>query len=170
MSMGNFQSFKKGFEQMGKEIERKFLVKGDEFRKLAEGVMYRQGYLNNAKERTVRIRTVGDKAFLTIKGITVGATRVEYEYEIPLKDCNFMLDNLAEKPLIEKKRYKIPMDGFIWEIDEFFGANNGLIVAEIELQSEDQKFPKPDWIGGEVTGDPRYFNSNLIKNPYENWK
>ncbi len=154
---------------MGKEIERKFLVKSDDWRKLAEGVMYRQGYLNSAKERTVRIRTVGDKAFLTIKGITVGATRVEYEYEIPYADCMFMLDNLAEKPIIEKKRYKIPMDGFTWEVDEFFGENKGLIVAEIELASEDQAFPKPAWIGEEVSGDPRYFNSNLIKHPYCSW-
>lgn len=154
---------------MGKEIERKFLVKGDAWRKLADGVMYRQGYLNSAKERTVRIRTVGNKAFLTIKGITVGATRVEYEYEIPLNDCNFMLDNLAEKPLIEKKRYKIPVGDVVWEIDEFFGDNKGLIVAEVELKSEDQKFDKPDWVGEEVTGDPRYFNSNLIKKPFTTW-
>lgn len=154
---------------MGKEIERKFLVKGDAWRKLAKGVKYRQGYLNSAKERTVRVRTVGDKAFLTIKGVTVGATRAEFEYEIPMKDCDFMLDNLAEKPLIEKERFKIPMDGFVWEIDEFFGDNQGLIVAEIELQSEDQPFPKPDWIGEEVTGDPRYFNSSLIKHPYTAW-
>ncbi|WP_411331053.1 CYTH domain-containing protein [Desulfovibrio desulfuricans] len=154
---------------MGKEIERKFLINGDAWRMLAEGTMYRQGYLNSAKERTVRVRTVGEKAFLTIKGITVGATRAEYEYEIPFDDCNALLDNLAEKPLIEKKRYKIKQGEFIWEIDEFFGDNQGLIVAEIELTSEDQKFDKPSWIGAEVTGDPRYFNSNLIKNPFTRW-
>lgn len=151
---------------MGKEIERKFLIKGEAWRALAQGTMYRQGYLNSAKERTVRVRTVGDKAFLTIKGITVGATRAEYEYEIPFGDCNALLDNLAEKPLIEKKRYKIKMAEFTWEIDEFFGDNQGLIVAEIELLSEDQAFDKPDWVGEEVTGDPRYFNSNLIKHPF----
>lgn len=154
---------------MAKEIERKFLIKGEAWRALAEGTMYRQGYLNSAKERTVRVRTVGDKAFLTIKGITVGATRAEYEYEIPFADCNALLDDLAEKPLIEKKRYKIKQGEFTWEIDEFFGDNQGLIVAEIELTSEDQQFGKPDWIGEEVTGDPRYFNSNLIKHPFTRW-
>ncbi|SCM72380.1 CYTH domain-containing protein [Desulfovibrio sp. 86] len=154
---------------MGKEIERKFLLKGDAWRDLAQGTMYRQGYLNSAKERTVRVRTVGDKAFLTIKGITVGATRAEYEYEIPFVDCNALLDNLAEKPLIEKKRYKIKQGEFVWEIDEFFGDNKGLIVAEVELTSEDQAFPKPEWVGEEVTGDPRYFNSNLIKHPFTKW-
>lgn len=154
---------------MGKEIERKFLLKGDAWRALAEGTLYRQGYLNSAKERTVRIRTVGDQAFLTIKGITVGATRAEYEYPIPFDECNAMLDSLAEKPLIEKKRYKIALDGLVWEVDEFFGDNRGLIVAEVELASEDQVFAKPAWVGAEVTGDPRYFNSNLIKHPYSKW-
>lgn len=154
---------------MGKEIERKFLINGDDWRALAQGTMYRQGYLNSAKERTVRVRTVGDRAFLTIKGITVGATRAEYEYEIPFGDCNALLDNLAENPLIEKKRYKIKQGEFVWEIDEFFGDNQGLIVAEIELVSEDQAFDKPRWVGEEVTGDPRYFNSNLIKHPFTKW-
>ena len=114
---------------MGQEIERKFLLRGDTWRALATGTMYRQGYLNSVKERTVRIRTVGDKAFLTIKGISVGATRTEYEYPIPFDDCNAMLDTLAEKPLIEKKRYKIRCGELTWEIDEFFGDNSGLIVA-----------------------------------------
>jgi len=154
---------------MAKEIERKFLVKNEDFKKQAEGVMYRQGYLNSVKERTVRVRTVGNKAFMTVKGITIGATRVEYEYEIPFDDCNAMLDDLAEKPIIEKKRYKIPMGKFTWEIDEFFGENQGLTVAEIELESEDEKFDKPAWVGEEVTGDPRYFNSNLIKHPFTKW-
>ena len=155
---------------MAKEIERKFLVKSDEWRALADGVLYRQGYLNSVKERTVRIRTVGDKAFLTIKGITVGATRVEYEYEIPTSECNAMLDGLAEKPIIEKKRYKIKFFNLTWEVDEFFGENDGLIVAEVELTSEHQTFEKPSWVGEEVTSDPRYFNSNLISHPYSKWK
>lgn len=154
---------------MGKEIERKFLVTSDAWRALAQGTMYRQGYLNSIKERTVRIRTVGEKAFLTIKGITVGATRAEYEYEIPFAECNAMLDTLAEKPIIEKKRYKIKYAGLTWEVDEFFGENAGLIVAEVELESEDQKIDKPEWIGNEVSGDPRYFNSNLIKHPFTKW-
>jgi adenylate cyclase len=154
---------------MGKEIERKFLVRSDAWRSLAKGTSYRQGYLNSAKERTVRIRTIADSAFLTIKGLTVGATRSEYEYEIPLADCNAMLDALAEKPIIEKKRYKVPLEGLTWEIDEFFGENDGLIVAEVELESEGQTLRLPDWVGEEVTADPRYFNSNLIKHPYGKW-
>jgi adenylate cyclase len=154
---------------MGKEIERKFLVRGDAWRSLAKGTSYRQGYLNSVKERTVRIRTIDNRAFLTVKGLTVGATRTEYEYEIPLSDCNAMLDALAEKPIIEKKRYKVAFEGLTWEIDEFFGDNAGLIVAEVELESEGQPFRKPEWAGEEVTADPRYFNSNLIKHPYSRW-
>jgi adenylate cyclase len=154
---------------MAKEIERKFLIRDDIWRSLAKGTAYRQGYLNSAKERTVRIRTIDDKAFLTIKGLTVGATRSEYEYEIPLAECNAMLDTLAEKPIIDKKRYKVPFDGLTWEIDEFFGENLGLIVAEVELESEDQIFKKPEWVGDEVTGDPRYFNANLISHPFTRW-
>jgi CYTH domain-containing protein len=154
---------------MGTEIERKFLLTRDDWRKLAGGTYYRQGYLNSQKERTVRVRTIDDKGFLTIKGISVGATRMEYEYEIPGKDANVLLYELCEQPIIEKNRYKIEFAGFIWEVDEFFGENDGLIVAEIELESEDQQFDKPDWVGDEVSGDPRYFNSNLIKNPYSSW-
>ena len=154
---------------MAKEIERKFLVVGDAWRKLAEGIHYRQGYLNSMKERTVRIRTVGEKAVITVKGPTVGVTRMEFEYPIPYDDCVAMLENLAEKPIIEKKRYKIPMGEFVWEIDEFFGVNEGLIVAEIELKSEDQSFDKPEWIGKEVSGDPRYYNSMLVAHPYTTW-
>ena len=155
---------------MGIEIEKKFLLTGTEWKKLAEGTAYRQGYLSSVKERTVRARTIKDKGFLTIKGVSVGATRLEYEYEIPFGDANALLDELCEKPLIEKNRYKVEYKGFIWEIDEFFGENDGLIVAEIELESEDQDFDKPEWVGEEVTGDPRYFNSNLIKEPYLQWK
>jgi len=155
---------------MGKEIERKYLVKSTEWKNLAKGTSYRQGYLSTVKERTVRVRTIDEKGFLTIKGITVGASRAEYEYEIPAADANAMLSNLCEKPLIEKNRYKIAHAGLTWEVDEFFGDNDGLIVAEVELTSEDQKIELPVWIGEEVTSDPRYFNSNLTKNPYKNWK
>jgi len=154
---------------MGKEIERKFLVVGDEWRKLAEGTHYKQGYLNSTKERVVRVRTIDDSAFMTVKGLTRVATRLEFEYEIPVSDANTMLDELCEQPVIEKHRYKVPMGGFVWEIDEFHGENEGLIVAEIELESEDQVFDKPDWIGEEVSSDPRYFNSNLIAHPYTKW-
>ena len=153
---------------MGKEIERKYLVLGESWRELAEGVLYRQGYLNSQKERVVRARTMGPKAALTIKGISVGATRLEFEYEIPFDDANSLLE-LCEQPLVEKTRYKIPFGGLIWEVDEFHGVNEGLVVAECELESEDQAIEKPDWVGEEVTGDPRYFNSNLIANPFTSW-
>lgn len=154
---------------MGKEIERKFLIKGDAWRSLAQGTTYRQGYLNSAKEGVVRVRTIDDKGFLTVKGLTTGVTRIEFEYEIPVADADTMLDDLCERYLIEKKRYKIEHRGFIWEVDEFFGENQGLIVAEVELESEDQSYKKPEWIGEEVTGDPKYFNSNLVLNPYLKW-
>ncbi len=154
---------------MAKEIERKFLVTGEDWRAMARGTRYRQGYLSTVKERTVRVRTIDDKGFLTVKGISVGATRSEYEYEIPAADADEMLDDLCEKPIIEKNRYKIPMGDVTWEVDEFLGVNDGLIVAEIELLSEEQSFPKPEWIGREVTGDPRYFNANLIARPFSTW-
>lgn len=142
---------------------------GEDWRALARGTRYRQGYLSTVKERTVRVRTIDDKGFLTIKGITVGATRSEYEYEIPAADADEMLDDLCEQPIIEKNRYEIPLAGVTWEVDEFLGVNDGLIVAEVELQSEDQAFPKPDWIGEEVTDDPKYFNANLIARPFSTW-
>lgn len=154
---------------MAKEIERKFLVVGDAWRALAKGTHYRQGYLNSMKERTVRVRTIDDKAFMTIKGPTVGLTRMEFEYEIPKADALEMLTHLVEQPIIEKARYKIAHGGLIWEVDEFFGVNDGLIVAEVELDSEDQAFEKPEWIGEEVSGDPRYFNSSLVTRPYGTW-
>jgi adenylate cyclase len=153
---------------MGKEIERKFLVRGDAWRALAKGVRYRQGYLSTVKERTVRVRTVGERGFLTVKGVTVGATRREFEYDIPADDAASLLE-LCEQPLVEKVRYKIPFGGLVWEVDEFEGANQGLIVAECELTSEDQKIEPPAWIGEEVSGDPRYFNSNLIAHPFTKW-
>jgi len=155
---------------MGKEIERKFLVKNDSYRKFAEGKHYHQGYLNSQKERVVRVRTIGNDGFVTIKGITVGAVRLEYEYLIPLQDARELLGELCEKPTIEKHRYKVPYKGFTWEIDEFHGENEGLVVAEVELENEDQEFELPEFIGDEVTGDPRYFNSNLIQNPFKTWK
>ncbi len=153
---------------MGKEIERKYLLVGDEWKSLATGTLFRQGYLNSQKERVVRARTMGQKAALTIKGITVGATRLEFEYEIPFDDCEQLLQ-LCEQPLIEKTRYKIEAGGLVWEVDEFHGVNDGLVVAECELETEDQQINKPAWVGEEVTGDPRYYNSNLIANPYSTW-
>lgn len=156
-------------EAVGREIERKFLVVNDDFKKVTQGVKLRQGYLNSDKERTVRIRTVGDKAFLSIKGRTCGISRTEFEYEIPVADGETMLDTLAEKPLIEKVRYEVHFNGFVWEVDEFLGENSGLVVAEIELESEAQQFDIPHWLGAEVSGDARFFNSNLVRNPYSNW-
>ena len=154
---------------MAQEIERKFLVTGDAWRKLAKGAVYRQGYLSTVQERTVRVRTVGEKGYLTVKGLSVGAKRAEFEYEIPVTDADVMLDELCEQPLIEKTRYKIPFDGLIWEVDEFASDNEGLIVAEVELSDEDQEIRLPDWIGEEVTDDLRYYNANLIAHPYKSW-
>lgn len=154
---------------MAKEIERKFLVVGDGWRDAAVGTFFRQGYLSTVKERTVRVRSKGGQGFLTVKGISVGATRAEFEYEIPIDDANEMLDSLCERPIIEKIRYRVSYQGFVWEVDEFAGDNAGLIVAEIELASEDQEFPRPPWAGQEVTDDSRYFNANLIAHPFKAW-
>ena len=154
---------------MGVEIERKFLLAGDAWRGLGQAVLLRQGYLSSARERVVRVRIEGEQAMLTIKGANVGATRGEWEYPIPLADAVELLDGLCEQPLIEKVRHRIEHAGMVWEVDEFLGANAGLIVAEIELASEDQLFEKPEWIGAEVSGDARYYNANLIRHPFSQW-
>lgn len=155
---------------MGTEIERKFLVSNNTWRRFGAGKLCRQGYLSLDKDRTVRVRIIGKAGYLTVKGISVGACRSEYEYEIPVKDAHEMLDNLCVQPLIEKKRCEIPFEGLVWEIDEFEGVNQGLIVAEVELEAENQSFALPDWIGQQVTGDPRYYNVNLIAHPFTSWK
>ena len=154
---------------MAKEIERKYLVVDDAWRSRAVGTVFRQGYLSTVKERTVRVRVAGDRGYLTIKGITVGAVRSEFEYEIPRADADQMLDELCEQPLIEKTRYEIEAGELTWEIDEFAGVNEGLIVAEVELEDEAQEIALPDWIGIEVSHDPRYFNANLIAHPFSEW-
>jgi adenylate cyclase len=154
---------------VGVEIERKFLLCGDGWKQLGEPVFFKQGYLSSHKERVVRVRIEGKRAVLTIKGASKGATRGEWEYEIPVADAVELLDGLCEQPLIEKYRRRITFARNVWEVDEFLGVNAGLVVAEIELQSEDQQFDKPDWIGEEVTSDLRYLNSNLIKQPYTTW-
>lgn len=154
---------------MGTEIERKFLVVGEKWRTLAQATYYRQGYLSSVEERVVRVRRAGDKGMLTVKGLSVGMTRKEFEYEILLDDANEMIDLLCEKPIVEKNRYTIPVGDVIWEVDEFRGINEGLVVAEVELQSEAQAFDKPDWIGNEVTGDPKYYNTNLVARPFSTW-
>lgn len=155
---------------MGVEIERKFLVEGDVWRTLGEATLLRQGYLSLDPARTVRVRIDGERAFLTIKGKSVGASRGEWEYPIPVSEAAELLDKLCQQPLVEKFRHRIASGQHTWEVDEFLGANAGLVVAEIELASEDEAFEKPDWLGREVTGDARYFNSNLIRQPYSQWK
>jgi len=154
---------------MGVEIERKFLVRGNHWKTLGQGILLRQGYLSSAPDRIVRVRIEGEAAMLTIKGRNIGATRGEWEYPIPLDDARNFFDSLCEKPVIEKTRYRIPYQGMIWEVDEFLGENAGLVVAEIELQSEQQSFAMPDWVGEEVTHDTRYFNANLLRHPFSKW-
>jgi adenylate cyclase len=154
---------------MAKEIERKFLVKSTDYRLLAEAVKYLQGYICNTPDKVVRIRIAGDKAFITIKGASKGDTREEFEYEILSDDARQMLDKLCEKPLIEKTRRIIPFGGKTWVVDEFEGENEGLILAEIELLFSAEPVEIPAWIADEVTGDTRYYNSNLVQNPYKGW-
>ena len=153
---------------MGMEIERKFLLKNDNWRPLGAPVHYAQGYLVADGERTVRVRVAGAEGFLTIKGKSEGFSRKEFEYPVPVDEALEML-RLCVLPTIEKYRTKILFEGKIWEVDEFKGQNEGLKVAEIELKSEDESFATPPWIGQEVTGDLRYFNSSLARNPYKNW-
>lgn len=154
---------------MGVEIERKFLVTGEDWRLLGEPVLLRQGYLNTDPARTVRVRVEGGQGVLTIKGKNVGATRGEWEYPIPLDEAAELLDTLCPAPLVEKFRTRVTVGSHVWEVDEFLGANKGLLVAEIELAAEDEMFLLPDWVGAEVTGEARYYNSALIKQPYTAW-
>ncbi len=153
---------------MAIEIERKFLVRGDGWRGLGEAVPYRQGYLCTDPERVVRVRTMGERAVITVKGLRVGASRPEFEYPIPLDDARRLLD-LCLRPVLEKTRTRILLGDLVWEVDEFRGANAGLVTAECELEREDQPIARPDWLGDEVTGDPRYGNSNLVARPFSTW-
>jgi adenylate cyclase len=155
---------------MAQEIERKFLVKG-EFKKFAaKQTRITQGYLSSIPERTVRVRVKGDKGFITIKGVgnASGASRYEWEKEIPVSEVNELL-TICEPGVIDKTRYNVPMGSFIFEVDEFYGENEGLVVAEVELKSESDVFEKPEWLGVEVTGDVKYYNSMLMKNPFTKW-
>lgn len=152
---------------MALEIERKFLVTGDAWRQ-GPGTLLSQGYLNRDKQRTVRVRIAGEQAFLTVKGANQGATRAEFEYPIPLADATQLLA-LCDGPTVEKIRRVVQFEGFAWEVDEFLGQNAGLVVAEIELESEDQVFARPAWVGLEVTDDARYYNSRLATHPYCDW-
>lgn len=165
---------------MAQEIEHKYLVKGDDYRLLAQPKNYRQGYIPTVNGMTVRVRIAGDHGFLTLKDHAIGLTRHEFEYEIPVAEARQMLDLMCEPHQIMKQRYVIPagigsrpdgstVEGLHWEVDVFGGDNEGLVVAEIEVPTEDTRYDLPDWIGQEVTGDHRYYNSALTRHPYKDW-
>ncbi len=157
---------------MAAEIERKFLVADASVVRGLAGTPIRQGYLSTDPERTVRIRTAGSRAFVTIKGKSSpdGRSRDEYEYEIPLADANELLDRHALRPIVSKIRYRLETGPFHWDVDVFDGANEGLVIAEIELDAADREIELPDWLGAEVTGDPRYYNASLVAHPYRDWR
>lgn len=155
---------------MGTEIERKFLVVGEGWRVGAVGVRYRQGYLSTEARATVRVRLAGEQAFLTIKGPRVGIGRPEFEYPLPPTDAAYLLEHLCRKPLIEKVRYRVPHGGRVWEVDEFLAENDGLLLAEVELDDETQPVALPDWVGPEVSTDLRYTNAYLVDHPYNTWR
>lgn len=155
---------------MATEIERKFTVINDLWQKSVQDTRhYRQGYFSGGGKASFRIRIDGDKANLNIKSATLGVQRSEYEYSVPLAEANELLDQLCERPIIEKTRHFVEFGGNMWEIDVFEGDNAGLIVAEIELGSADQQFALPPWAGAEVSHDPRYYNVSLVKHPYKLW-
>lgn len=155
---------------MSKEIERKYVVRGDGWRGVAgAGTLYRQGYLAAEPERSVRVRVAGDRAVVTIKGASRGIERDEFEYPIPGADAEQILEQLCLRPLIVKTRYTVKQGSLEWEIDEFESENRGLVLAEVELDDAGQRVEKPEWVGDEVTGDPRYFNMNLARRPYSCW-
>ena len=155
---------------MAIEIERKFLLNDESWRKSADaGTRFRQGYLIGAERASVRVRIEGDRANLNIKSATLGIHRQEYEYPIPLDEAKELLDTLCEQPQIIKTRYLVPYGDHTWEIDVFDGDNAGLVVAEVELTSEDELFEHPPWIGEEVSGDTRYYNVCLVNHPYKDW-
>ena len=154
---------------MAVELERKFLVLGTDWKVPGAGVLYRQGYLRRDAGCSVRVRLAGERGFLAVKGRATGLARLEYEYEIPARDALALLSEMADKPWIEKFRYRLPHAGLIWEVDEFLGENLGLVLAEVEVESEEQPVPKPAWAGREVTGLARYYNSALVGYPFSRW-
>lgn len=155
---------------MGREIERKYLIRNDRWRSCTgPGTRYLQGYLSLDPERNVRVRVANADATLTIKGKSEGPIREEFEYRIPLEDADCMLAKICIKPVIEKIRYVIQDGELKWAIDEFKGENRGLIVVELETKDSSEAIVKPDWVGQEVTDDSRYFNFNLVKRPYSEW-
>ncbi len=155
---------------MGTEIERKFLVRGDSWRdEVSKETRFKQGYLANQPNASVRVRIQGERAFLNIKSTTIGVRRYEFEYEVPVEEADQMLEHVAERPFIDKTRYEIRHGAHLWELDVFHGENTGLIVAEVELGAEDEALEVPDWAGEDVSHDPRYYNVNLVKHPYSKW-
>ena len=155
---------------MATEIERKFLVTSDDWQaSVFKKRRYTQGYLASDRQCSIRVRMTDEKAHLNIKSATLGITRSEYDYEIPLDDAKDLLANLCIKPLIEKTRYYVKYKDHTWEIDVFSGENKGLVIAEVELQSTDETFAKPGWLGDEVSDDPRYYNVCLVEHPYQQW-
>lgn len=157
---------------MATEIERKFLVDGDEWRNaITHSEWFRQGYISTGEtgRGSVRVRVSGDQAWLNLKQAVKGLERLEFEYQIPLQDANQILDNLCEKPIIEKTRHYVPYEGHVWEVDEFEGLNHGLVIAEVELDSTDARLLLPEWVGNEVTDDSRYYNACLVKAPFSTW-
>ena len=156
---------------MAQEIEKKFLVAGEFKESAKKATRITQGYLSSVPERTVRVRVKGEKGYITVKGIgnDSGASRFEWEKEIPVEDVRDLL-KICEPGVIDKTRYLVDCDGQTFEVDEFYGDNDGLVVAEVELSDENEAFTRPSWLGEEVTGDKKYYNSMLMKNPYKNWK
>ena len=154
---------------MAKEIERKFLIDLEKIGSLEDGTAIRQGYIATADKTVVRVRLAGERAYLTLKGENVGVTRTEFEYEIPADDAQEIITVLCNGPVVEKTRYLIVNAGHTWEVDIFHGDNDGLVVAEIELSSEDEAFELPHWATKEVSGDVSYYNSSLLENPFKNW-
>lgn len=157
---------------MGLEIERKFIVTSDNYKteKVIDKIDITQGYVTLDREKVIRIRIADDQAFLTLKGLATKITRHEFEYSVPVDEAREMLKLFCFQPIIKKIRYLIQHNHHLWEIDEFHNQNSGLVIAEIELDSEDEDFSKPNFIGKEVTSDPRYYNFNLVRNPYQDWK
>lgn len=156
---------------MALEIERKFLVRNEGWRGHTTRTLHiRQGYLNQARECSIRVRTAGGRGWINIKSITIGVQRHEYEYEIPCKDAEELLDTLCQQPLIDKVRHFAPYQDHLWEIDVFRGDNEGLVVAEIELNNPTEAFARPPWLGREVTEDARYYNTCLAQRPYRMWQ
>lgn len=154
---------------MPTEIERKFKVTSDKYKQLCKPLNCKQGYLDTQNEPLVRVRIMGGKAYLTLKGKDEGIRRLEFEYEIPVIDANELLSNFCSTTLIEKNRYILSVEKTIWEVDEFLGENSGLVIAEVELPSEYANFSKPSWIGQEVSQDTKYYNYKLIEHPYSKW-